>query len=73
MTHPLSREVGLCWSLLVFVGLSCMAGVSLNLSGFPKFTNEVQHFTEVLPWDSNTSRSPLKNLAPSMGPAYCRR
>ena len=29
--------------------------------GFPKFTNEVQHFIEVLPWDSNTNRSPLKN------------
>ncbi len=30
-------------------------------SGFPKFTNEVQHFIEVLPWDSNKNRSPLKN------------
>ena len=27
-----------------------------RVRGFPKFTNEVQHFIEVLPWDSNGRR-----------------
>ena len=30
-------------------------------SGFPKFTNEVQHLIEVLRWESDTSRSALRN------------
>ena len=29
--------------------------------GFPKFTNEVQHFIQVLLWDTNIRRSPLKS------------
>ena len=43
-------------------GIVCRSFATLcHPSGFPKFTNEVQHFIEVLPWDSNTNRSPLKN------------
>ncbi len=32
-----------------------------NDLGPPKFTNEVQHFVKVLPWDRLIRTSPLKN------------
>ena len=36
-------------------------GVVEGFYGIPKFTNEVQHFIQVLPWDENIHRSPLKS------------
>ena len=46
-----------CGSLWAWIPVSRVPCVcDARVRGFPKFTNEVQHFIEVLPWDSNGRR-----------------